>query len=592
VTSAALDRPRSVFSLSAGGHCDRALAEALCTGRFIHAGVSREFGLEPDWPAPAPGDDWQQALAAFAWGLDLAHAFRETAEPRFLATWERLVLSWIERGQVERDAPDLTARRIEHWIYAWDALGCSAAFTGLPLGVPSRIVASLRTQLRHLHAHLAAQARPRPAEVYAILAAALAFPSLDTGRTLLTFASTALGEHLLEETLADGTHSSGDLAVHLEALRPLLGLRENARRFGLVLPAQYDTRLEQACEVVLHCHPSQPAADVPERPDTALLACAAELFTRGDLLWAASRGQRGVPPAQRNASFPLGGYHVQRSPWDSSGDRFCLFHLSPADATADAMRVEITAGGQAVVAKSGAGNDPAQEAAFHRGLVGRHSAPGLDLLHGHAFVPERDAWHDRQVIFVADEYWIIRDQLRDPAARQHELRFQLDPTAHGCTTVEAREDGTVIAMPGMAIVIAHGRGPLEIGLITAPGAPAVTGPLFSVVARGVTEHTLTTLVVPRAPGLGAPRLEVYDGHEATVIEVRGVGTDGQATDWIGWAREPAPLTLGEFRVLARLAWIRQSGDGKVLAFGASDDGAARTRVRPAPALVPELVELR
>jgi len=585
MTDVSIERPRAVFTLRGGAGSDRALAEALCAGSFVHAGERRDFDLDPGWETGPGADDWQRVLAAFEWGHDLAHAYRETAESRFLATWQRLVLSWIARGRVEHDPAALVARRIESWIGAWDGFASAPAFAGLPAGVPRRIVTSLRTQIRHLHRQVAAEPRAFPAEAHAILVAVLAFPHLDTSGALLTFAAGALREHLLHVVLADGVCSAGRLARQVEMLVPLIGLGENARRFGLELAPEYEVRLERACDVLLHCRSSASAASSPV---SELLARAGTLFQRGDYLWGASQGGRGVAPGRRNLGFADGGYQVQRSPWGTSplhGERFCLFDVGPASEPANTLQVQLTACGHVIVARPG-GNVPSTYPTVR--LVGRRTAPGLDIIHGHAFDAERDAWHDRQVVFVADEYWIIRDRVRDPDTSRHELCLQLEPTAGGHTTVDARDGNAVITAPGLSVVIAPGHTPLDIGLVTGGAAGEPPAQLFSVVAEGVADTEVNTLVVPHAPGQAAPTITVHDGPHATVVEVRGVGSEGDAVDWVGWAPRPALLALGEFRVHAAAAWMRQSSDGRVLAFGASNAGADET----ATAISPDLLAAR
>ena len=91
--------PRPVFCVIDRAYRDRAVAEEICAGRFTHAGTTLELGVEPDWlGARLPPDaEWRIEWTKFYYGLDLAHAFAETGERRFLGTWERLVRSFIRQ---------------------------------------------------------------------------------------------------------------------------------------------------------------------------------------------------------------------------------------------------------------------------------------------------------------------------------------------------------------------------------------------------------------------------------------------------------------------------------------------------------------
>src|SRR4051794_35028265 len=75
-------RPRTVFCVIADAYRDLAVAEAVCAGRFTHAGVPLELGCEPDWMGSVFPEDaeWRIEWSKFSYSLDLAHAYRETVD--------------------------------------------------------------------------------------------------------------------------------------------------------------------------------------------------------------------------------------------------------------------------------------------------------------------------------------------------------------------------------------------------------------------------------------------------------------------------------------------------------------------------------
>jgi hypothetical protein len=619
------DRPRSVFCIIADHHTDHAVAEAACAGQFTHGGVTLALGAEPDWRRATLPDDaeWRIEVAKFYFGLDLAHAFHETAEPRFLAAWERLVRAWIGAVAVDSDPSDVIGRRIQNWIYAWDGFASAAAFRGLSPGTGEILLGNLAAQVRHLRAHLSAEQNHRTLELYALAIAALAFPVLDPDGELLRFAVAALHENLLADVLPDGVHRERSTHYHMITLRTFLGLRENARRFGFTLPGGYDARLERACEFALHCH--RPDGTIPALSDADsgsygdLLARAGRLLRRPDFLWGATGGTRGVSPAVRNVSFPEGGYFVQRSGWGAAAtafrdERFLVFDCGPigdgGHGHYDLLHVEVAAGGRPLLLDPGRytyseagpnwrrtfkstaahntvcvdgldqmpyqGGKPRGPLASARLLV-RRGAPGLDLLQGEAVSPCYDAVHTRTVVFVDDQYWILHDRLRGTRPHRYDLRFHLGPDAWNRTTVETRDGDVVVRAPGVMLVMAPARTVcIESGWVAPAYGVKVPAPVVSVVVEGAADVTFTTLVIPAAAEALPPIVDVHGGDGSMLVEVHGTGPEGVACDRVAWG-DGDHLALGKYRVRAVAAWLRLAASGEILAFGACEPAAPAPR---------------
>ena len=162
--------PRPLFCPIAHLHRDREVAEAVRAGRFTHAGVTRHLGREPDWlGAPLPDDEeWRIEWSKFYYGLDLAHAFRESGDPGFLRAWERLVRSWIRGVPVGADSSDVAARRITNWLYAWDAFAVAPGFPGLDEGLADELLASIAVEATYVGANLTPERNHRTLELYAL----------------------------------------------------------------------------------------------------------------------------------------------------------------------------------------------------------------------------------------------------------------------------------------------------------------------------------------------------------------------------------------------------------------------------------------
>ena len=313
MTSAAARRPRPVLCVTAHEHRSRAVADGVRAGRFTVAGETRTLGTDPDWrSASLPADEeWRIEWVKFGWGLDLAHAAAATGDPGYQRVWEDLTASWIWQVPADADAAEVTARRILNWIYAWQRLAPGEEHEAL-------LLSSLEEQVAHVRAHLAPERNHRTLELYALFVAAIALPELDRDG-LLDLAVAELDRNLATDFRPDGVHREASTHYHAIALRSFVGVSENARRHGIELPPGFDARLARACTFAAHC--TRPDGTIPALSDAdtgdygRLLVQAADLLVDEELRFVGSRGRAGRPPAVLNASFPDGGYFVQRSGW-------------------------------------------------------------------------------------------------------------------------------------------------------------------------------------------------------------------------------------------------------------------------------------
>jgi hypothetical protein len=571
--------PRPVYCVTEHDRRDLAVAEAVAAGRFSYFGTTLELGLDPDWTgADLPADEeWRIAWSKFYEGLDLAHAFRETGERRFLEAWEALVSSWIGRVPVGGDSSDVAARRVQNWIYAWQRFASAPSFDGLSPGLAEELVASIGEQSAWIRDHLTPARNHRTLELYALFLVPLALPEADPDGGLLELAIGGLHENLLAEVLEDGVHCECSTHYHFIVLRSFLGVRENARRFGLRLPDGFDERLELACEFALHCR--RPDGGIPALSDSdtgsyaELLELAASLLERPDLLYAATAGERGTSPRRRNVSFPAGGYHVQRSGWGAgetayAHERFLILDCGPLGEGGhghyDLLSIEVAAGGRPLLLDPGrftysevpppnwrrwfkgtaAHNtvtvDGLDQTPYRRRkpvgpvaegrLLARLSAPGLDLLDGEARSPCYEAVHRRRVLFVRNEYWLVEDRLEGERPHRYDLRFHLAPEARGAVELAP---GSVRA-PGVALVFADGPEPVvEEGWYAPEYGVKLPAPVVSLAVEGLTSASFLTLIAPLRDGQPLPSLRVVSSADPVVVEV---GRD-DGRDVVAWSAD-------------------------------------------------------
>jgi Heparinase II/III-like protein/Heparinase II/III N-terminus len=566
-------RPRSVYCAVEHEHRDLQLAAAVAAGRFTHAGVTLDLGSEPDWLAAdlPPDDEWRIDWWKFGYGLDLAHAFATTGDRVYVDAWERLVAGFLDQVPLGADASEVAARRIQHWLYAWNAFADASGFTGFEDAFVDRLLGGLGAQAAYVRENLAPERNHRTLELYALFLVALALPELDGDGGLLGFACRELHRNLLTDFHADGVHLEASTHYHFVALRSLVGARENARRFGLRLPDGYDALLERACDFALHS--LRPDGAIPALSDSdtgrygELLELAGDLLERDDLRWAGSDGLRGAPPEQTGASFASGGYFFQRSGWGRDA-RYLVLDCGPlgdgGHGHYDLLSVEIAADGRPLVVDPGrytyaegepnlrrwfkgtaAHNtvcvDGVDQTPYRRGkprgpvaegrLLGRFESAGLDVLVGQAVSPAYDAIHTRRVVFVRREYWIVEDRLEGRELHRFALRWHLSGDADGRVGLVGPD--TLLA-PGIALVVAPPHAwQLESGWVAPEYGVRLPAPVVVATAGGDASTTFTTLVAPSSPCRPIPSLRVEVDGDTTTVEVTG-----ETVDRIAWSRAP------------------------------------------------------
>ena len=620
-------KPRRVFCVIGHLHRDLAVAEQVCAGQFTHAGITLTLGIQPDWLTSAFPDDaeWRIEWSKFYFGLDLAAAFNKKGDPKFLYTWESLVRTWIEQVPVDIDPSDVTGRRIQNWIYAWNGFISAPAFRGFTNGFAEQLLDSLAAQVEHLRLNLTAERNHRTLELYALFIAALALPELDAHGELLTFSIKELHRNLLADIRGDGVHREHSTHYHMVALRSFVGARINAQLYGLEFPDGFDQRLERACEFALHVH--RPDGAIPALSDSDagsyldVLKLADTIFLRSDFLYVATQGKKGTPPAEKYVNFSEAGYFIQRSAWGENqtafaDERFLVFDCGPlgdgGHGHYDALSIEIAAGGRPLIIDPGrftyhedklnwrhwfkgtaAHNtvcvDGLDQTPYYCGkpkgavaeahLIERLSAPNFDLLRGRVTSPSYDAVHTRFIFFIAGEYWVIVDKLSGEVPHDYNLRFHLTPEAMNHTVTQKREGNNAVIAPGLALIFPSRNEPqLEPGWFAPQYGQKISAPVVSVRSKAA-ETFFVTLVMPLELNDPLPAFRVLTGDatsEQISFEVIGVGRNKSAFDRVRWSARAEHFTIGSATGTARAAWVRAFTSGSTSVVQVCDVNAFTT----------------
>ncbi len=604
MTAATVAPPRRVFCVLEHEHRDLATADEVCAGVFRHGGHALALGTRPDWRGAAlPADpEWRIEWVKFYVGLDLAHAFACTGNTRYAGTWFDLLTSWLEQTDPGTDKPEIAARRVQNWLYAWNRFAQVQPWTERwPAGLDARLLERIAQEAAHIRRTLSAERNHRTLELYALFIVALALPELDIEGVTLAWTIEALAENLRLDIRPDGVQREHSTHYHCLVLRTFVGVLANARLHGLALPHDFEDALARACDFALHAHrpdgviPALSDSDSVDYRDT--LRTAGELLGRADWVWSATGGERGAPPHVRHASFLRAGYHVQRSGWGHDAascrdQRFLIFDCGAigdgGHGHYDVLSLEASAGAGPIVVDPGrytyaehgdtnwrrwfkgtsAHNtvtvDGLDQVAYRRGrpkgptvetrLLGRGTAADLDVIDGLVRSPCYDTTHRRTVVFVADEYWLVIDALQGTSARHLDLRWHLAPGLERSLQIEDGPAGATVTTDAGLLLLAHTGAVLqEPGWYAGSYGAKVPTAIVSCGVRAAAA-TFVTAIVPRcasavadpaparASGPAGHRVALHVHHLGEgVVEatVSGVG-DGRSRDHLRW--DPAPAS--------------------------------------------------
>ena len=328
------------------------------------------------------------------------------------------------------------------------------------------------------------------------------------------------------------------------------------------------------------------------------LSIGAALFKRGDykfvsgepseeMLWllgpevlAGYENVRSVEPTHQSRAFADGGYYVMRDGWNSDAN-YLLFDCGPhgvmnaGHAHADALAIQVSANGRPVLEDSGTYTYTGSQ--LERDLFRGSAAHNVLLVDGQpssvpagpfswystanstakSWLSERrfdfvegqhDGYkrladpvtHSRSILFLKNDYWILRDQISSTGTHQLELRFHFAPgsnpelspltqhrSAPRMLTTEDQHTGNL-----NVATFADGDWRREEGWISHCYRERRPVPVwaFSAVSQGISE--LVTLLMPNAgsaaqpasmrevEAIGGRAFEIVKGNQRDLVLIR------------------------------------------------------------------------
>ncbi|WP_020482007.1 alginate lyase family protein [Methylomonas sp. MK1] len=600
-----------------------------------------EFNHEPyqlddafDWLTnPSSDVEWLILLHKFYYAVGLGRHFEKTGDTHYRDKWQTLTIHWIDNVPVDFLSSDVTGRRVQNWIFAYRYFVSAAAEPAIDAEFNLDFLASLQQQVAYLCENLTPARNHRTLELYAIFLAAVVFPELRGAKEWLSFSTRELQRNLQTDLLADGVHCELSTDYHHIVLRNFLGIRRLAMLNNIELPADMDEAIKKALSFCLHAH--KPDGFIPAISDgdsanfLDLLRQGHELYQDPAMLYVATAGQQGQAPAERSKTFTASGYSILRSGWGEQDEayqdeRYLFFDCAPLGAGnhghLDLLNIEVAAYGRSLIVDPGRytydesgdtnwrvmfrgtgyhntvqvdgknqtlyaphirkykiqGPEPTREfkCALHR--------PGFDYLHGIAASHEYPVIHERKIVFIAGEYWLVCDLLRAEQSHDYELRFHLDALAEHRTTTCVNSAGLRVDSPNLVILQApqpDTKVALEPGFVSSSYGSKYPAPVVNFSAHATSYCFLTVLYPYQStpPQLTLEPLPVSQNGQAvgstiaSALRIHNQQAQREYYDELFLAhRAGAGYEFADLNTESAFLFRRQDTQGRILAWHSAD----------------------
>lgn len=524
--------------------------EGILTNCFEFNHERYQLPAHFDWTInPSRDKEWLILLHKFYYAVGLGAAYQSTKAVCYVEKWLELTSSWIDSVPLDFLSSDVTGRRLQNWIFAHYYFVTPKPVPQMSPEFYLRFLTSLHRQLCHLRQNLTPARNHRTIELYALFLTAVVFPELEGAAEWLDFSRQELLKNMQADLLADGVQCELSTDYHHLVLKNYLNIRRLALLNQIPMPAEMDTLLKRALDFAMYVH--KPDGWIPSLSDgdsrsfLDLLAQGYQLYGDEAMLYVATQGQQGHPPACRSKVFPASGYSILRSGWGSdrnifTDEQYLIFDCGPLGAGNhghfDLLSFELAAYGQTLIVDPGRYTyDESGETnwrALFRGTAAHNtvlvdnqnqtryvfhktrfkvkgpepkqelktfmSCAAFDFLHGAAHSFEYDVVHERQILFVWPEYWLISDILLAPEVHHYDLRFHLSDQAKKNTELMVERDTLLVHAPHLVLAQAFNtdiKPEVEEGFISRTYGVKQPAPVVSL-ARHAANAAYHTILYP------------------------------------------------------------------------------------------------
>ena len=623
------------FPLSAGKAKHLAAADDVLHNRF---NLNNQLYQLPDgfnWRHNPSADlEWLILLHKFYYLKDLACAYDFTGNENYARKWVELIDTWIDQVPESFIDSQVTGRRLQQWLLSYRYFVGKLHAPSVTPDFFARFIQSVNSQTHHLCAHLTPEGNHRTLELYAIFVVAITFPELNSANYFLELSKSHLLANIQEDLLADGVHRELSTDYHHTVLKNYLRFRELAKLNRITLPAECDELLNKALD--FSCYVHKPDGFIPAINDgdcqsyLTLLKKGHTLFGAPHWLYAASQGQQGQAPTARSRLFATSGYCILRSDWTCqpyTKGHYLFFDCARlgfgSHGHYDLLNIEAAAFGKALIVDPGrytyceTGHaDGVNWRKYFKGTAAHNtvtvdgldqiayqcerpvdpepevqldyyiSRSGYDWVQGRALSRRYPVVHERNILFVHAEYWVVTDRLLAEQTHDYDLRFHLARDAQDQVRMDGTENMYRVIAPNLVLAQAADEqieATLEEGFVSPEYGIKYAAPVVRFSRKQSATCVFQTLLYPfeqNAPDVHITILKVMPQEQtssATAIRIEIESESGRYEDlvFINHCSIDHTVRFADIECQCRLLFVRKRLDGEIVKLYAEESRFVR-----------------
>lgn len=443
------------------------IVKHIIDGHFVGDPIDWDFNpLSPTEPAYTREWTWQK-LHRFPGWETLGAAYWQTGNERYAQAFIDQMLDWIANSPVPETVQNSSWRwrTIEAGIRtAGSWMNAYHRFLTSPSMTPAAHAAFVSSFYDHARYLMLVAVNPGHTGNWVAMennglgTIAVMFPELKEAPVWLKTASERIYRELDAQVYPDGVQIELSSGYHQVSLSNFINLLRLCKLNNIALQEDFLARIEKMYDFNLYF--SKPNGTLPLVNDTGSVNVrgsmqqAYEFFGREDFLYVATSSRQGKPPAVDSYFFPYAGYQVMRTGWDRRAHYF-LFDVGPCGGWHghdDKLAIILDGYGVPLLVETGSYNYDQSVWRAHALSTAGHNTiliNGLGQNRRHLgteqppFKKEDAVWisnplfdygsgrydegygernqfaavHNREVIFVKPNYWLVKDVVTGPEGR-------------------------------------------------------------------------------------------------------------------------------------------------------------------------------